>query len=91
MKRLEITVHGKVQKVWFRKYTQEKAQDLGLFGYIMNQENGTVFLIVEGDESKLKQLIHWLKTKGSPMSEVKKVIIKTLDYTGDFSNFVIQR
>ena len=91
MKRLEITVHGKVQKVWFRKYTQEKAKELGLFGYVMNQTNGTVFLIAEGDENKLNQLTHWLKTEGSPMSDVKDVTFKTTDFTGDFSDFVIRR
>lgn len=31
-----IKVHGKVQGVFFRKYTQRKAMELGLVGWVKN-------------------------------------------------------
>ena len=33
----KILVKGKVQGVWFRKYTKEKAEVLGLKGYVKNE------------------------------------------------------
>ncbi len=35
-------VFGKVQGVYFRKYTAEKAASLGLLGFVRNTEQGTV-------------------------------------------------
>ena len=36
-----ILVKGKVQGVWFRKYTYDKAQALGLKGFVKNEVNLT--------------------------------------------------
>ncbi len=84
----QVEVIGKVQGVWFRKYTQEKAQTLGLTGYVMNLPNGNVYIEVESDDiEKLKIFIDWLH-QGSPLSKVKEVkILNRKDCIGykDFS------
>jgi hypothetical protein len=43
-----------VQGVWFRRYTVEKAQALGLVGWCMNTESGTVKGEAEGPPEKLE-------------------------------------
>jgi acylphosphatase len=81
-KHLNITVYGKVQGVWFRASTRDKAQDLGLNGYVMNQGDGTVYIEVEGTEDALKELLEWCK-QGPPRAEVSKVE----ESPGEMSNF----
>ena len=68
----KILVKGKVQGVWFRKYTLEKARSLHLKGYVMNRDDGSVFVRVEGDSDEIKVFIDWLHI-GSPLSDVQEV------------------
>ncbi len=88
-KRYNIIVSGKVQGVWFRAYTKEKAQELGLTGWVKNNIDGTVEIEVEGDEDKLKEFLNWCWI-GSPASKVTDVKYKEKEYTGEFKNFVIR-
>ncbi len=68
-----ILVKGKVQGVWFRKYTRDKAVELGIKGYVKNELDKTVFISAEGTEEKLDEFITWLY-EGSPLSQVNEVI-----------------
>ncbi|MCS5639818.1 MAG: acylphosphatase, partial [Candidatus Marinimicrobia bacterium] len=45
MHRIDVIIAGRVQGVWFRKYTQNKARELGLTGWVCNEANGTVALV----------------------------------------------
>jgi acylphosphatase len=72
MEHLEITVVGKVQRVWFRQSTLEKALELGVNGYTMNLPNGNVYIEAEADNDTLNQFVEWCKV-GSEMSIVENV------------------
>lgn len=39
---VNFEVFGKVQGVFFRKYTKEKADSLGIRGWVYNDDSGTV-------------------------------------------------
>jgi len=80
-----ILVKGKVQGVWFRKYTCDKAQTLGLRGFVKNEVNLHVYIEVEGPKHKLTNLIDWLH-EGSPFSKVSEVIVQSgeLQYFKEF-------
>lgn len=65
-------VHGRVQGVFFRKYTYEIAQSIGLKGFVKNLPDGTVLIEAEGTIEQLNQLKKWCNT-GSPLSSVIKV------------------
>ncbi|MCC4252720.1 MAG: acylphosphatase [Pseudomonadota bacterium] len=52
-----LTITGKVQGVWFRAWTVETAQSLGLTGWVRNRTDGSVEAIVEGDESAVDQFL----------------------------------
>mmetsp|Transcript_8109 Transcript_8109/g.15705 ORF Transcript_8109/g.15705 Transcript_8109/m.15705 type:complete len:96 (-) Transcript_8109:111-398(-) len=69
-------VFGKVQKVRFRKCTQEEAIRLGVRGWVQNTPQGTVIGEMEGSKEKVDELKAWLKTKGSPASKVERVVFK---------------
>ena len=90
-KHYKIKVEGKVQGVWFRKYTNDKAQSLNLNGFVRNEPDGSVYIEVEsGQEDKLNEFIQWLY-QGSPLSKVDNVIILEESPCQNFDGFVIQR
>ncbi|XP_051864206.1 acylphosphatase-2 [Drosophila albomicans] len=66
-------VFGKVQGVFFRKYTERKANTLGVRGWCVNTINGTVKGELEAPLIPLNQMKHWLETKGSPASVIERV------------------
>jgi len=89
MKCLQITIRGKVQGVWFRVSTRNKAQELGVFGIVKNQADGSVYVEVEGDEDILKNFIEWCY-EGSEFSRVDTVEILEIEKK-DFTAFTIVR
>jgi len=91
MKSYNISVIGKVQKVWFRKYTQERATKLGLIGFVMNKVDGSVYIETTGKEEALKDFINWLETIGSPLSKVDQVSIEIPKKAHQFTGFKIRR
>ncbi len=75
LKTISITVTGKVQGVWFRKYTVEKANELGVTGYVRNLPDESVYILATGSEEQLNAFSQWCYT-GSPKSKVEQVIVK---------------
>ena len=65
-------VSGRVQGVWFRETTRQKANRLGITGSAVNRRDGTVEVIACGDEAAVDALQVWL-WEGSPMSRVENV------------------
>ena len=65
-------VEGKVQGVYFRATTKEKAQLLGLSGHAKNLNNGSVEVIAQGHQDDVAELIQWL-WQGSRGSKVTQV------------------
>lgn len=62
MKRLTLKILGDVQGVTFRWSAREKAQELGVVGWIKNEPDGSVTVVAEGEEVKLKTFLNWCKT-----------------------------
>jgi acylphosphatase len=89
MKHFNITISGKVQGVFYRKYTVDHAVKLGLAGFVRNQPNGDVYCEVEGKEEVLKQFEEWC-WKGSPFSKVTAVKLEEGALMG-FQTFEIKR
>ncbi|WP_106793376.1 acylphosphatase [Aquimarina sp. Aq78] len=58
-KHYNITIKRKVQGVWYRKNTQEKAKTLKIKGHVKNLPNGNVYIEAEGDKNQLSQLLEW--------------------------------
>lgn len=85
MKHLKIKVIGKVQGVWFRVHTKEKADELKLSGFVRNEPDGSVYIEVSGKSSLVEQFVNWIK-HGPELSIVKEVLAEenTKVYTGKF-------
>jgi len=86
---VSITVTGKVQGVYYRQATKEKALELGLTGEIKNLRDGNVHIIVTGIQEQLKTFTDWCK-KGPPRAVVAGVEIIELPLK-QFAHFSIVR
>ena len=69
---LHILVSGKVQGVCFRYNTKKVAEDFGIDGWIKNNSDGSVEALFEGSETKLLEILNFVK-KGPFGSRVEKV------------------
>ncbi|XP_037097686.1 acylphosphatase-1 [Syngnathus acus] len=73
---VDYEVFGKVQGVFFRKYTQTQGKKLGLVGWVQNTSAGTVQGQIQGPRKKVIEMKHWLKSTGSPKSQITKAEFK---------------
>jgi acylphosphatase len=80
IQRLTFEVHGKVQGVFFRNHTVERARALGLAGFVANRlGDGAVVGEAEGPRASVAALRRWLEREGSPASRVDRVDATTAD------------
>ena len=61
--RKHIFFYGRVQGVGFRYYAVQKANQLGLTGWVKNLYDGSVEMEVEGQEEWIDQLIIFLQNR----------------------------
>jgi len=83
----QIKVRGKVQGVFFRKHTQQKALELGLKGWVRNEQDGSVVLEIEGEIHALIAMQSWLKM-GPPLAQVESLEIHVGEEKG-YQDFLI--
>lgn len=81
MVRYRIKVKGKVQGVFYRSTAQAKAKELGLSGWVKNEEDGSVLIEAEGEEQKILKLIDWCK-EGPRAAIVNDVEYEQVDPKG---------
>jgi acylphosphatase len=86
MKRLQIQVTGKVQGVSFRAATQQVAQNLQLNGYARNNDDGSVTIIAEGEETQLQKLLDWA-TRGPDVARVDSIQHEWREASSVFDHF----
>ena len=89
MERIRLIVHGRVQGVFFRRFTDEKARALNLSGTVRNLPDGTVEVVAEGETAALGELAQWCRTTGSPMSRIDFVEEERMAARGDLQKFTI--
>ena len=89
----KFEVTGKVQRVFFRKYTQKEAVKLGILGWVMNTTHGTVVGEAFGEPAALEKMKYFLQNTGSPKSRIEKCDFEGEGSTTrcDFTSFDIRR
>ena len=69
---IRCRVSGRVQGVFFRASTRDRARELGLRGYARNLDDGRVEVLACGLPAALESLQAWL-WQGPPSAEVSDV------------------
>ncbi|MCE9678386.1 acylphosphatase [Shewanella sp. AS1] len=75
MKRILVTISGKVQGVCFRRFSQQKALDLGITGYAKNRDDGKVSLLLQGGRDNVDKFLAWVE-HGVPQARVADLLIE---------------
>jgi acylphosphatase len=84
-----VRVRGHVQGVFFRAWTKEQAEQLGIHGWVRNCPDGSVEAHLEGEEGEVRKLIERL-AEGPPSAEVSKVDVEEVELE-DFHHFAVAR
>ena len=90
MKSYKIEVSGRVQGVFFRYYTKQTAEKLGLLGTVQNQPDGSVLIYVQGNDKEMDEFIKWCH-QGSPPSKVDTVEVSDWPPSIEYHDFQIIR
>lgn len=89
MIQVRLHVIGKVQGVWFRAYTRDRAIALQLKGWVCNEPDGSVLIVAAGTSKNIDHFIDQVKT-GSPHSRVDGVHISE-EVVSDHKGFEIRK
>ena len=82
MRRVRVTVSGRVQGVFFRVTCAERAREAGVAGWVRNRSDGSVEAVFEGHDGDVAELVSWCR-EGPPMAGVTHVDEEELEPTGE--------
>lgn len=89
MPTIQLIIKGKVQGVFYRASAKEKAEDLGLTGWVKNTPEGYVEIMATGEMDVLERFITWCK-KGPSRAIVTEVQLQSVNEK-KFDRFRIER
>lgn len=78
---IRATVRGRVQGVFFRQSTVERAHELGVLGWVRNEDDGSVRVHAEGEPDAIERFAAWLH-EGPPAADVSNVVVERVKVEG---------
>jgi acylphosphatase len=84
-----VVVHGRVQGVGFRYFVQKLGTRLGLVGDVRNRPDGTVEIVVEGEEEVVGAFLREVAV-GPALSRVERVEVSPIAPGGSQRRFGIE-
>ncbi len=85
-----LRISGSVQKVGYRSFTYQHAQELGITGWVKNEVDGTVMAEIFGEEAAVQLLIERLQV-GPTHAQVREVSAQQIQAPMTPSEFRIIR
>ena len=73
----KLIISGRVQGVFYRHSTREKARSLGISGWVKNRADGSVEVFASGRKEAIEQLAAWCEV-GPTNARVEKVSVEWL-------------
>ena len=86
LKAYKIIVKGRVQRVGFRYYILDLAQELNLSGYIANLPDGSVEIFIQGPNEKLNEFKSKISEAPAP-AKIKDIIIHEAKFNSKYKHF----
>lgn len=77
-----------MQGVYYRQNTAQKAQELGIRGWIRNLSDGRVESVMEGDKVNIGKILDWCK-QGPADANVSGIQVIDEEYKDEFTTFGI--
>jgi len=75
LKAILARVYGRVQRVGYRRFVLDSAQELGLSGYVRNEKGDSVTIFVQGDDAVVEKFIEMIKSPPHP-AHVRSIDVK---------------
>lgn len=85
---IHAIIRGRVQGVGFRQSTVQRANQLGVSGWVRNNRDGTVEVTAQGQTAQLEQLVTFLR-QGPPAARVEDIDVKWQAPQQSFDGFRI--
>ncbi len=63
-----VRVEGRVQRVGYRRFILDAAQELGLSGFVKNERDGSVTVFAQGGEQQLNRFLERVRAPPHPIS-----------------------
>ncbi|MEM1995038.1 MAG: acylphosphatase [Nitrososphaerales archaeon] len=89
MQALTLRFKGRVQRVGFRRYILDLAQDLQISGYVVNEKDGSVTVFAQGSEENLTQFVKRAQNPPPP-AFVKEFSEQKAELDSSIKYFVIK-
>ena len=85
----ELTISGRVQGVGYRYFAAQKANEMGITGWVKNAVDGSVIVVAQGIEEEIETFIDYLYIgpTRSRVDQISKVKFNTLS---DFNTFSVK-
>jgi acylphosphatase len=87
--RAHVYVSGQVQGVFFRDSARERAEQLGLAGWVKNLPDGRVEALFEGPPEKVREMIAWCE-HGPSHATIEEVEAELEASRGDIQGFEVR-
>jgi acylphosphatase len=68
-----LIISGRVIGVGFRDWMVERAEELGVFGWVRNRRDGTVEAVVDGEEAAVAELLRACR-RGPRLAKVTEIL-----------------
>jgi len=85
---IHCVVKGKVQRVGYRDFVEAYTKEKGLFGWIRNNEDGSVEMVIQGTPDELKDCMEILN-QGSILARVENLSVDWRTPEKQFNEFKI--
>ena len=89
MKRVRLDISGKVQGVYFRDSTQQRARELQVTGWVRNREDGGVEVEAQGPDAAVDQLVRWCHD-GPERAEVTELVAHEISPASSEDGFEVR-
>jgi len=90
LKIMKYAVYGRVQGVYFRNETVQRAKELGVAGWVQNNLDGSVGGEAIGEHEKLQEFHDWLK-EGPSAAKVEDVKLHVKEVDEDHFRGIFER
>ena len=86
MKAVHVIVTGQVQGVGFRVFTERRASQLNVVGFVRNLPEGHVEVLAQGDAADVESFCEWLR-KGPSFARVEELSVKDVPVDPNLRDF----
>lgn len=88
LKRVRVTVYGRVQGVGFRHVAVREARRWGVSGWVANRPDGTVELEIQGSPDAVEAMLGWCG-RGPATAFVREVKVDERPPREDMEGFTV--